>query len=254
MSSGLHSPETRRFSSDEDPARDSNSDGGHDVSKDSPILTTTIDTPAPRIPKQERTRKLLHMLPGLLVFLMAPIPHYDPLAWHEVGIVAGVAAIVLTTYLKLKHKVQRDGEDNFLITAWSYAICTVTMSALFRSNPEFTALVVVILALGDGSAYFGGKLFGKRKLPWNRQKSWMGTLSFILVSAPIGALAFWFEARPTVPFELAAWCALAAAVAGAIAESLPVKLTDNLRVGVASGVACAVTFFALAPQFNYHSL
>lgn len=157
MSSGLHSPEMRRFSSDEDPTRDSNSIGGHHVSKDSPILTTTIDTPAPRIPKQERTRKLLHMLPGLLVFLMAPIPHYDPLAWHEVGIVAGVAAIVLTTYLKLKHKVQRDGEDNFLMTAWSYAICTVTMSALFRSNPEFTALVVVILALGDGSAYFGGK-------------------------------------------------------------------------------------------------
>ncbi len=34
-------------------------------------------------------------------------------------------------------------------------------------------------------------------------------------------------------------------IAGALAESAPSKITDNLRVGVAAGVAVALTHFAL---------
>jgi phytol kinase len=213
------------------------------------VAAISDETPAPRIPRGEIVRKLLHMGPGVLTFLMSAIPHYDPLAWHEVAIVAVVAVIVMGTFLRMHRTVKREGEDNMLSTVFSYGLCVVVMTSLFREHTEFTCVVVAVLAFGDGSAYFAGKLWGKRKLPWNRQKSWMGTLAFVAVSAPFAALAFWFEARPATPFALALACATVAAIAGAIAESLPMKLTDNLRVGVAASVACVVTYFALVPRF-----
>ena len=126
-----------------------------------------------RIPQGELVRKLLHMGPGLLTFAMSAIPHYDPLAWHEVGIVAGVAIAVMGTFLYLHRTVRRDGEDNMLSTVFSYGLCVMVMSLLFRAHTEFTCVVVCVLAFGDGSAYFAGKLWGKRKLPWNRSKSWI---------------------------------------------------------------------------------
>lgn len=212
-----------------------------------PALPATPE-PSPaqgKVPRAELVRKFLHMSPGLVAIGMSFIPHYDPLAWHEVGIIAGVAIILTVVFLRMRHTVRRNGEDNFLSTVLSYGVCVVTMSALFRGNPEFTSVVVAVLAFGDGSAYLGGKYLGKRKLPWNRSKTWIGTFSFILVSWPLAALAYWLEARPAAPFSLAAACAGAAAVAGAVAESLPMKLTDNLRVGVAAGIACAATYFAI---------
>ena len=217
----------------------------HEV--DSLTVPPSTVTQPPRISRGELVRKAVHMSPGLIAFLMSPIPHYDPLAWHEVGIIAGVIAVMIGIFLYLKATVQRDDEDNFLSTTFSYGICVLVMSAVFRGNPEFVCIVVAVLAFGDGSAYLAGKLWGRRKLPWNRSKSWVGSIAFILVSAPMAALAFWLEARPTAPFSLAFACAASAAVAGSLAESLPMKLTDNLRVGVAASIACVAAYFAFAP-------
>jgi len=107
-------------------------------------------------------------------------------------------------------------------------------------------VVVVVLALGDGAAYIGGKTFGKRKLPWNSEKTWVGSLSFIAVSGPIATLAYMVLADADGRhWQIAAACGFAAAICGSIAESLPVKLTDNLRVGVSALLAVTVTQYAL---------
>lgn len=245
-----------------------------DLPRETPAGISAARAAEPVIPPGEFVRKALHMSPGLAAYAMSFIPHYDPLAWHEVGIVAGLAVLLTVIYLVLHRTVRRGDEDNFLSTVFSYGFCCVTMAALFRAQPEFTCVVVAVLAFGDGSAYFGGKLFGRKKLPWNRKKSWIGSMCFVLVSAPLAALAFWLEARPAsvfaligacatvhpdldniqrlvaAPYALAMICATAAAVAGAIAESLPTRLTDNLRVGIAAGAACAATYFAVLPWFS----
>ena len=107
-------------------------------------------------------------------------------------------------------------------------------------------MVVVVLALGDGAAYIGGKTFGKRKLPWNSEKTWVGSLSFIAVSGPIATLAYMALADADGRhWKIAAACGFAAAICGSMAESLPVKLTDNLRVGVSALLAVTVTQYAL---------
>jgi dolichol kinase len=63
---------------------------------------------------------------------------------------------------------------------------------------------------------------------------WHGLL--VLFAIPVATLAYWRVARPDVSLASAAISASAAALLAAVAESLPVRLTDNLRVGVAAAV------------------
>jgi dolichol kinase len=187
------------------------------------------------------------MSPGLFPFILAAVPHPDPLEWNEVWFIAQICIVLTAGFLALHKVVRRPDEKNLLSTTLSYPITIIAMLALFRYHAEFTCVVVVILAFGDGAAYFGGTLFGKRKLPWNPQKSWAGMISFVVVSAPIAALAYWVEARnPSAPLSLAIICGTTAAVFGALAESIRTQITDNLRVGVAASVGVVVAYYTFA--------
>lgn len=199
----------------------------------------TPDLPSPQ--HSEFYRKLLHMSPGLLPFALGFVPHPDPLDWVSQAVVVFFCVAGAILFLSLRGTVQRAGEDNLLSTVISYPAVVVLTVLLFPAHVELTGVVVVILALGDGAAYIGGKTFGKTKLPWNRDKSWIGTMSFVAVSGPIATLAYMVLADADGRhWPIAAACGFAAAICGAIAESLPVKLTDNLRVGVAALIAVTV--------------
>jgi farnesol kinase len=201
-----------------------------------PVLTTSA-----AIPKGEICRKFLHMTPGLLPFVFARIPHPDPLDGTSIGIVAAVCGVLTLVFLALRPIVQRRGEQNFLSTTLSYPACVLAALMLFPDRPEFAMVVVVVLAFGDGSAYLAGRLFGRTHLPWNPEKTWVGSVAFLCCSGPLASLAFWLEARPGVQVWQAAVCGLAAAGAGAMAESVPSRITDNARVGLAAGLGVAVT-------------
>ncbi|HUG93698.1 MAG TPA: phosphatidate cytidylyltransferase, partial [Planctomycetaceae bacterium] len=199
------------------------------------------------ISKGEICRKFLHMTPGLLPFLFAPLRlHPDPLDATSLAVVVLVCAVLTLVFLALRPVVRRPGERNFLSTTLSYPASILAVLLLFPGRPEFAMVVVVVLAFGDGSAWLAGRLFGRRRLPWNPEKTWVGSTAFVCCSAPLAALAFWLEARPPVSFPQALVCGLAAALAGAAAESLPSQITDNARVGVAAGVAVAVTGLLVA--------
>lgn len=186
----------------------------------------------------EVVRKLLHMLPGLLPFSLTRIPHPDPLDAFSIGLVVAICLVMTAVFLACHRVVRRPGETGLLSTTVSYPAMVILTLVLFPAHLEFTCVVVVVLAFGDGSAYIGGKLFGRRKLPWNQSKTWVGTASFVLVAAPLAALAYWGEARhPSVSFSTALICGTAAAMLGALAESLPMRITDNLRVGAAAAIA-----------------
>jgi farnesol kinase len=201
------------------------------------------------------------MSPGLLPFALAVVPHYDPLDWIAQAAVVSCCVVMTVVFLSLSRTVRRPGEDNLLSTAISYPATVIVTILLFPAHVELTGVVVVVLALGDGAAYIGGKTFGKRKLPWNPEKTWVGSLSFIAVSGPIATLSYLFLAfgdgsqwgvayKALVNADghqwgIAAACGFAAAICGSIAESLPVKLTDNLRVGVSALLAAAAIHHVL---------
>jgi farnesol kinase len=200
--------------------------------------------------ESEFYRKLLHMLPGVLPFGLALIPHDDPPDWVAMTLVVGITLLFTGVYVFFRSHVSRPEESNFFSSALSYPAMVVGTLVVFPSHAEFAMVVVILIGLGDGFAYVCGKRFGRKKLPWNREKSWAGTIGFIVFSAPLASLAFWMEAQnPDVPYLLALSCCTIAAVAAALAESWPTELTDNLRVGLTAAIAISGSYFLLAPYW-----
>lgn len=190
-----------------------------------------------RMSNGEILRKILHISPGLIPFLMQDMPHEDPLDTAALCFLCVVSVILTIVFLAVFRLVRRPGEDNLFSTTISYPATVVGSIILFPSHLEFACVVVVVLAFGDGSAFLFGRYLGKKKLPWNSGKTWLGTIAFVAVSGPLAALAYWIEAKPEVGAISALACGLGAAAAGAIAESIDVKVTDNLRVGTAALIA-----------------
>ncbi|MEZ6049046.1 MAG: phosphatidate cytidylyltransferase [Planctomycetaceae bacterium] len=191
-------------------------------------------------------RKSLHMLPGLLPFWLTTLPYEDPLERHSLVFVTLIAAVLTLLFIVMQRVVRRNNESDFLLTTLSYPVIVIGSLWLFPGQIEFACVIVVILAFGDGSAFIGGKTFGRRKLPWNRQKSWAGCISFVLVAGPVATYLFYQVAKPSVSLPVALFCAGTATVLAAIAESIDTKLTDNLRVGLAAAVGVMGTWFLVA--------
>ncbi|MEA3559753.1 MAG: hypothetical protein U9R75_10920 [Candidatus Thermoplasmatota archaeon] len=98
----------------------------------------------------------------------------------------------------------------------------------FIFGGELAIACVIALSFGDPTAYIMGRSIPGPKLPWNRNKTLAGTLSFI-VSPFILISLIWS------PFP-----ALIIAVSAAAAESLPwpnrVLLDDNITVPIISSI------------------
>jgi dolichol kinase len=186
------------------------------------------------------------MAPGLLPLILLNIPHLDPLAGlAKFGILASVVGMSVFA-LKRRSLFERQGETaGWQASVISYAVITLAFFLGLPSQPELGMAVTMIIAFGDGSATLAGLLVRGRKLPWNSAKSWAGFSAFLLCSIPLASLIYWAEARPGIPLSMALACVAPAAVAAAIAESLPTRLNDNVRVGVTAGLTILATHGAL---------
>jgi uncharacterized protein (TIGR00297 family) len=120
-----------------------------------------------------------------------------------------------------------------------YPLAVLLLILIFWPRLEVAAGAWGILAFGDGMASVAGMTLGRRKLPWNPRKSWVGSLAYVVFGAvAAGVLLVW-----TAPvqgraygwaFALAA--GFAAALVAAALESLPQGLDDNLGVPLVSGL------------------
>ncbi len=201
-----------------------------------------------RLTAQEWRRRLIHMSPGLLPGLLLAIPHPHPLAWYSQVVIAAV--ILGMSFFALHHAqlFERPHETGWAMSVVSFAVITLALFLGLPSRPEIALAVTVIIAFGDGAATLGGLLFQGPRLPWNSAKSWAGLSAFLLISVPAAALVYWGEARPGVSWGMSFACVAPGALAAAVAESLPLRLNDNVRVGVTSSLAIIATQLALFPH------
>ena len=74
---------------------------------------------------------------------------------------------------------------------------------------------------------------GRGGLPWNREKSFAGTLALFLCGGVAGAIVAWW-CRPNVTPQPDVWFSIAAplvaALVAALVETIPIKLDDNVSV------------------------
>lgn len=189
-----------------------------------------------RLGRHEFRRRLVHMLPGFLPFVLMPIPHKDPIGPLLKAIIV-VLGLGLSTWTWLTHRTYiRRGETSIHWAVLGYAGSVLALLLAIPESPELGLTVMGIIAFGDGSATLVGLLARGRKLPWNPAKSWSGAAGFVLCATPLAALIYWGEARPGVSPATALACTAPAVLVAALAESLPSRINDNIRVGLAAAM------------------
>ncbi len=193
-----------------------------------------------RMGASEVRRRLLHMLPGLLPFILWFIPHPKPWGPILANVVIFLTAAIVGTSLFRFAAFARPGETDGRASILGYAFPVLLALCLFRGREELGMMTLAILAFGDGSATLCGLAFGGRRLPWNRRKTLTGLVCFLLFGAPLATLVYWGEAGEGATFQAAMLCGGLATLTAAIAESLPSRINDNLRVGFTAVLVGAV--------------
>lgn len=177
----------------------------------------------------ETLRKGLHIVFGLGAFA---------LKWLPWPVAAGVCVVaILANWLILHRLVGRHvarherGYDAGIVL---YPFMVLLLVLVFRHHLHYAAIAWVMLAFGDGVATLAGKAFRIGALPWNGDKSWGGFISCFLAAAAGGlAVAWWMDYQAPI-------VVLVAALAAAVAESLPTGVDDNVTVPFAAAVALIV--------------
>src|SRR2546426_197778 len=78
-----------------------------------------------------------------------------------------------------------------------YPISVLALILLYRHSMHVVAAVWAIMALGDGLASVAGERLGGPALPYNREKTWAGFVSFALAgTAGAYVLALWTNPGP----------------------------------------------------------
>ncbi|HEX2062516.1 MAG TPA: DUF92 domain-containing protein [Thermoanaerobaculia bacterium] len=174
-------------------------------------------------------RKSLHIAFGFVAFALKFLP------WPIAALVCVVA--IAGNWLGLHRLVGRSvarherGYDAGIVL---YPVAVLLLILVFRHQLHYAAIAWAMLAFGDGVATLAGKSMRIAPLPWNHDKSWGGFLAFLLAGSISGiAVAYWMDYR--APFVV-----LLAALAAAIAESLPLGVDDNVTVPFAAAVALVV--------------
>ncbi len=188
----------------------------------------------------EDRRQLVHVTMTLFVVPLPWLGETVPLPWLRITwalVMAGAAVLVAWVVLPLSgwgDGLRRAG-DPFLDGVKLYPVAVLLCLAIF--DPHVAAAAWAVMGLGDAASNLVGRRLGRPPFLGRRDRSLVGTLAFIVVAAPAAtAAAYWVA--PTDRADL--WLpALAAAVAGALAELVPMpwRMDDNLPIALAAGAA-----------------
>ena len=186
-------------------------------------------------------RKVFHLLIGA-VFIISMFS-FRELRWFFLAVLA-IGTIIsfiqerrklpvitwfLDRYEKRTDRVPGEGPLTFFFGA---------VLVWFLFPRDIATAAVMALTFGDPLACVTGSLLGGPTLPWNRNKTWMGTATFILVSFAVVSPVF------------GPWTGLVVGVSAGAAESVrwPVRILmdDNVMVPVIS----SFTFWSIDALFS----
>jgi dolichol kinase len=178
----------------------------------------------------EDERQIVHLLLSFLVIALTLAVGVE-LAAYVVSVVLILGLVLVHLKLTGAHlgplerfleKFERAGSVPGY-GALTYAAGMLAILTLLSSEQQILASIA-ILGVGDAASTIAG-LRSRKKLSYNRKKTWGGSCAFFLCASPF---AFLFAGLPGI---------LVAAIAAA-AESLEARVDDNLIVAV----ACVVAF------------
>jgi uncharacterized protein (TIGR00297 family) len=182
----------------------------------------------------ELARKMVHMGVGLIAFSLVYLGSF----WSAV-LAAGALAFNLFLLPRIGgRRLWRESEvaSGSSIGIILYPLCVLLLILIFWNRLEVAAASWGILAFGDGMASVAGMALGRRKLPWNPRKSWVGTIAYVLFGTTAAAILLQWTAPGRYSWEFAIAAAFGAALVAALLESLPQGLDDNIGVPLVSAL------------------
>ena len=190
----------------------------------------------------ETLRQVVHAATGALAFLL----RY--LTWRQAAVLTLVALVFSATLLPrvLPRIVRPSDAIRHRSGLLFYPLSLLALVLIFRERLDIVAAAWAVMAFGDGAATLVGTRVGGARLPWNPDKTWSGLIAFVLAGS-IGAVTASVWVAPMImppPPWFFTWLApIAAALAAALAETIPIKLDDNLRVPFVAALMLAAGVF-----------
>lgn len=220
------------------------------------VLVLTFDSLTRRnLIQQNLSRKVVHILSGLLFMAFWPIFSNSTGARYFASLVPLANCLRLLTYgLSLAtdegliKSVTREGKPEELLRGPLYYVLVLIVCVLvfWRESP-IGVISLAMMCGGDGIADIVGRRFGSIKIPYNKKKSWAGSISMFVFgfSLSIGML-YYFSALGYFQldwFQTVQRVALVSLVATFV-ESLSTSDTvdDNISVPLASMVTAFFLF------------
>ncbi len=116
-----------------------------------------------------------------------------------------------------------------------YGIVFVFLTIAFWNVTPIGIIALMLMCGGDGLADILGRRFGSKKLPWNHQKSWIGSLSMFAGGWITAFILIWiFLIANVFPGTIGDYFLPLTAIAlgSAIIESIPLKDIDNFTITI----------------------
>lgn len=172
----------------------------------------------------------------LQVALIAPAFLLYSLNWLET---VGLAVLILLFEFFILREMSSPPDAGELeresrMGAYLWPAAILVLALVFRHHLEVVAGAWALVAIGDVAAGVIGQSRGAHPLPFNSEKTWEGFAAFVLLGGAAALLLTLWVSGHGFGFK-ALWVCAGAAVAGAFAESLPIRLNDNVSVPLVAG-------------------
>ena len=199
------------------------------------------------------SRKIIHMGTGLFFVLCWPLFPDSPYSPYFAALVPLVITLqfilVGTGIIKDEAAVvsmSRSGDRREILRGpLYYGIVFVLLTVLYWFETPTGIVALMLMSGGDGLADILGRRFGRVHLPWNEDKTLMGSLGMFLggwlfVAAVLAVYIYlgffprpWSNYLPGVTLI---------ALAGTLVESLPFRDVDNLTIPLAAVILAPLLF------------
>ena len=213
----------------------------------------------------ETKRKIEHIVPVVFVLLLRYLNTWQALLFAFVGIMYGL--FLSRMFVKGAFR-EHEQEKGFSFGKLIYGIMVFILILLFYKKMYIVAGAWAIMSLGDGCSNIFGKTYGKRKLPWNPEKSWIGSAAFVFFGGLGAAILMWWVNLSQSPVQTTQGqiqtsltgayfliCGFLTALAAAGVESLPSKINDNITVPLTAALFLyTATIINLEHLSNAHSI
>lgn len=135
------------------------------------------------------------------------------------------------------------GFSRIFLRFTAYGMISVCLLLLLSHNREVASAAWLTLILGDGMSTLCGIAWGGPSWSWNRRKTLIGSLAFLV--STVGGLSVLFILIFHHDVARSVVVAFACASGAAIMESLPLSVNDNLTVVLVAGMLSWLGTFAL---------